>query len=270
MDDERDSLIADLVERGRRRWPRLTEHADAFYERLRLLVAGLSAEDVERLHAEDLFLAFACLRHDAIAISELERTVVDRIPMFVRKLGLSSSAIDELKEDVRIKLIMSESDAPPKLEQYRGSGSLDSWVCAVSIHAALAYHRRAAREQVDLCDNLEQVIWEANEALSLARLQLTDIVSEVLRDVLLSLSSSERILLRMYYVERLTYRQIGRIYAVHYATAKRRIDALVERITTNLKAAIQQRTSMSATEIESIGRVLGDQVNLSIARILGS
>jgi RNA polymerase sigma-70 factor (ECF subfamily) len=225
---------------------------------------------VKQLHAEDLFLSFACLRRDPVAMLELERALVRRIPQFVAKLGLSPSMIDEIKQEVLVKLLMSEDDAPPRLAQYKGSGSLDSWVCAVSIHAALARHRQAAREQVDLCNDLEQVLWEADESLSLASRQLAGLVNQALGDVLVSLSRGERVLLRMHYVEHLTLRQIGRIYAVNATTVMRRIDAITERIKKDVTTVLNERIPMFSTDLESVGRVLEAQVTVSIARILAS
>jgi RNA polymerase sigma-70 factor (ECF subfamily) len=269
MTDEMSAAIARVTERGQARWPQFVLGSDGFTEHVRAHAIGLSSAEIDKLHAEDLFLAFACVCRDPAALQEFRRHVTARLPTFVGKLRLTNVAMAEVEQEVLIKLLVGEDGLPPRLAQYKGRGTLDAWVCAVCLHAALVWHRRAGGDRLELHEDLDEVLVEADASLAVARRQFAGLLGPILRDVLLGLSARERLLLRMYYVEELSLRQLGRIHGVNASTVMRQIDAVLERIAADMKAALRRQIALSSAELQSLGLLLDAQLTLSLLRILG-
>src|SRR5262249_44742648 len=80
--------------------------------------------DLDRLHAADLCLAFACSRGDRVALGTFEREQMREVAAYVgrrRNPDLASEVQQLVRERV---LTPSESGDPPRIASYTGRGPL--------------------------------------------------------------------------------------------------------------------------------------------------
>src|SRR5262245_8723135 len=106
----------ELWERGRARWPALELSFDRF---------GAGAEEASgEVHAEDLFLARACLAGVPGAASTFEREHRDALQAFVARVERRPDAVRELAQELLVEILVGP---PPKLASYSGRGPLRAW-----------------------------------------------------------------------------------------------------------------------------------------------
>src|SRR4051812_47742715 len=89
-------------------------------------------EDLEA-RASDLYLAWACAEGDAAALAHFERAFLTQVDLYVRRLGLEAHVVDELRQGLRIHLLVAESGGEPRVGKYSGRGPLGAWVRIVAV-----------------------------------------------------------------------------------------------------------------------------------------
>src|SRR5258705_8587060 len=85
---------------GRIAWPGVALEERVFVRRAADL--GLSTEQVA-IRAGDLYLAWACTERDACGLAHFDRQYLGRIETYVAGLRMSSDALDELRQELRIR-----------------------------------------------------------------------------------------------------------------------------------------------------------------------
>src|SRR5262249_45310662 len=113
------------------KWPGLS----VTQERFEQFLAERGA--VDGLHTSDLFLACACLDGDSSAIATFDAAFIAPLRSPVGRVKIDSSMLDELKQVLRRKLLMSEPDRPAKIASYSGNGPLQAWVRVSAVRSAL-------------------------------------------------------------------------------------------------------------------------------------
>src|SRR5689334_18979022 len=144
-----------LHEVGRATWPGVHVSATDFANHLALHL-GLSSEAAESLdtRAGDLYLAVGAARGDVAAISVIDRTCIAQVDAALHGM-LSSSEIDDLKQQLRQRLFVGTAGSP-KILDYAGRGELRAWVRASAVRAAISVLRSQKREHVH-----RQDLWSA-------------------------------------------------------------------------------------------------------------
>jgi RNA polymerase sigma-70 factor (ECF subfamily) len=89
-------------------------------------------------------------------------------------------------------------------------------------------------------------------------------------DAVLGLSSHERNLLRHHYIDRLSIDQIGAIYRIHRMTAARRLNAVRQKVVDATRQHLADGAKISATELQSLLRLLKSEMHVSMRRVLGT
>jgi DNA-directed RNA polymerase specialized sigma24 family protein len=62
----------------------------------------------------------------------------------LRRLDLPAPVIDDVKQDVRQRLLVADGARPPRIADFTGAGNLRGWLRVVAINAARQLLRRAA------------------------------------------------------------------------------------------------------------------------------
>jgi RNA polymerase sigma-70 factor (ECF subfamily) len=258
------SAIAAAYQSGRARWPGIQLGED---ELSAWITAGeVTAEQLDR-HGSDLFLAAACSTGEPAAVAALEREFIRKVPVYVARFKLSPDLLDELKQQVRLKLLTGDR---PRIRDYRGHGPLLAWLrmCTIRLALNLPELRRAAVP----ADERE---WELLTGLDpdldklLDRQRHDGTLKEALEKALLSLERREKTILRMHIVDGMTIEDLGMVFHVHRATAARWLVAIRSKIFSGFQQQLHVRLG-TGSEVKSLVRLLGGEIRLSIHRILQS
>jgi RNA polymerase sigma-70 factor (ECF subfamily) len=230
---------------------------------------GVSSQAAEALceRASDLYLAFAAARGDAHAIAEIDRTCIARLDRAIRGV-LPPCDIDDLKQQLRQRLFLGTSDAPPRLLDYAGRGELRAWVRASAVHTAISILRTQSRDRAH-----QQSLWLAAPRIGVdpvnerVRPQLRVELHAAFETALRSLETRDRNLLRQHFLDGLSTDELARLYRVHRVTAFRWLTRARHRLLSRTRRALAGQLSLGRSELDSIMRLVDSQLDISVSRM---
>jgi RNA polymerase sigma-70 factor (ECF subfamily) len=218
-------------------------------------------------HAGDLALALGVARGDAAAARRFDELVGDELVTAARALGRDPAFIDEVSQQTRVRLLIGEGGAPPRIASYRGTGSLRAWVAIAAQRVALNA-RRDAPEGTSTDVLAELVDREPDPELRHLKTLYRAEFRDALVATLAGLPDRRRAILRLRFVDGLELAQIGRMYRVHESTVSRWIAAALEDIGAGTRERLVARLAITADTADSVARMVQSQLDLSIARLL--
>jgi RNA polymerase sigma-70 factor (ECF subfamily) len=282
-------LLGRLEVAARAAWPNLPLTSERFAAYLAARIAP-DATDLRLaladIHADDLFLACACVEGLPGAIAafrERHRSVVTEV---VRGIDPSPSFADEVEQTLFQRLFVAPAAetqdgrhdgtahpherAPlPRITNYSGRGPLAGWVgvaaqrTALSLRRGEAAHKRA-RERA-IADRLS--IDLDPELLYLKQRYRAEFEVAFERAVA-GLSDRERTILRLHLVAGLNLEAIGVMYRVNASTVSRWLASTRERLSAETERDLRQRLNLSPAEFDSLARLVVSQLDFSICRWL--
>ena len=275
-DAELEELLGRVFEEGRAGWPALHLPAESFIrhlaERLPMDRAGKPLADVlKRLRLTDLYLACACVHDVPAAISTFETEYLEKLPELLSYLKQLPAALDEICQQLRVRLLLRAGQQPPRIAEYEGRGTLVSWLRVSATRLFLKLRAAAGEEEEE--DDIA-----ALEALPVPGDDLeVDLIKrryraeflQVVRESFLELTADERHLLRLYYVDRLLTPELGRLFRVSQATVSRWLKSARQKIYHQTKLRLQERLGLSTRDFESLLVVVDSQLDLRISQVLG-
>lgn len=265
-------VLADALELAHTSFPELSLPDGTYLAFLahRIAEGKCPEEVIPSLKVADLYLACACLERDQKAIARLENEYLGaEVDAALCRMETAAVQIEDIKQLISQKLLLGEGDRPPRLQRYAGTGDLRSWLCVVAVRAALDQLRRE-KETNPLDDGmLADAVspGEDQELLYLKRLYSNEFKA-AFAEAMEALTTRERNILRHQVLDGLTLDQIGAIYNVHRATVARWNARLRERLLSDTRKALLTRLHTSGGELESIMRLIGSQLDVSIRRHL--
>jgi RNA polymerase sigma-70 factor (ECF subfamily) len=260
-----EAALAAAVETGQRAWPGLDLKADLFVRHLAQRQVSLGGAE---LRAGDLYLACACAQGLAPAIETLDSTYLARIPAFVTRTINVGEIADELRQQLRQRLLIGDAERPARIGDYRGLGSLESWLRAAAARLALNLLRADQRQQRARA-----------RAAAEAKLALADPETEYLKEMhrpdlekavraaFAAITPRERTLLRLRYVDGVGVGRIATSYGVHRATVTTWLGDAQRRLFRSVREALRLNLELTTTECDSMIRLLNSRLELAISGV---
>lgn len=270
-----DAKLRAVVHQGRLAWPHFELAPQLFAAHLaeRMPGDGLDlAEELDHVRAADIYLACACAHDDPAAMAAFDTSYLSIVGPALSRMRVSPTMVDEVRQLVRQRLLVADGDKLPRIADYAGRGDLRNWVRATAVRTCLNQLRKHKRELLTDDDRIMAAFPADDDDPELAHMknlyrgEFKDSFAEALG----GMTDREQNLLRLYHVDDLTIDQIGAIYRVHRVTAFRWVNKAREKLVTATRRALQGRLNVSPTEVDSIMRLIRSQLDLSLARYLGS
>jgi RNA polymerase sigma-70 factor (ECF subfamily) len=246
-------------EQGRATWPSVSLPVERFASRVAEL--NVNPDDLSR-QAGDLFLAVACADHEPAALRCFESDFISQIPRQIARFALSDDQVDEVRQRIRIKMMLSN---PPGISRYRGEGPLSALLYVTAIRVALdaAMIKPVGDEAL-----LELAAADAGTEIEVARNLYGERFREALEQSFGALSVRDKAILQFHVVDGLNIDAIGAIYGVHRATVARWLVAIRARVFAHLKNTFALKWKMSTSELRSLTVVMREHIHISAARVL--
>ena len=263
--------LAQKLERAAHPWPQVILPPEDF---ARALAERVAADEelmaaLAQLRDGDVYLAGAAALDAPGAIAAFDASILSRVPAYLARVGSSPSAVDEVKQTLRVKLFVGSDESGPRIRQYSGRGALDSWVCAAAIRAARDLQRADARRRDGGGDDELDVLAASDDPeLEVLRARYQGEFRSALGDALAALDARQRTLLRLHFFERLTTVELGRLYAVNQSTASRWLAEARSRVLAAARAGLQDRLGVSESQFESLIELLQSRIDVSFSRLL--
>jgi RNA polymerase sigma-70 factor (ECF subfamily) len=253
------------------KWPGVEVAADAFARHVASRVPdGAELEStLAALNLADLYLACGCVEGVAAAVDTFNARLMSQIGAFVARVASGRDFVDEVAQRLRVKLLVGANGEAPRIGQYGGRGSLESWVCAAAIRVALDLHRGPAAGASADVDELP-LPGPGDPELDYLRHEYADHFRTATADAFGVLSARERTLLRLYYLERLTLDKIAPIYRVHATTVMRWLGEARESILGESRRLLRERLSLSESEVAALLPMMRSGLDLSVRRLVES
>jgi RNA polymerase sigma-70 factor (ECF subfamily) len=259
--------LADLCARGRAAHPALGLDDEVFVAHLAR--SGAAVDDVfSTLHAEDLYLARACLARNGAAIAQLREAYRPVIARYLKRVGHSASIVEEVEQQLWDAVFVG-GDAGPKLASYAGRGPLGGWlgISAQRIALMTLRHEQAenrARNEVAARGRLVAEDPQLAAIKQRYRAQFQDAVDAAIA----TLDDRDKTLYRMHLVDGLTLESIAKVYGVTHPTIMRWLDRARLRLLDEAKRRLREALAVSSNEFDSIARLLISQLELDISLAL--
>jgi RNA polymerase sigma-70 factor (ECF subfamily) len=97
-----------------------------------------------------------------------------------------------------------------------------------------------------------------------------ELMQSAFADAVASLEPRQRLALRYQLVEHLNTERIGALFGVHAATARRWVALAREQLWNATRHGVMHRLGIRPAEFESIVRLVRSELDMSVARLLGS
>jgi RNA polymerase sigma-70 factor (ECF subfamily) len=262
-----------LVREAEARW------SGSFLVEPRTFVAYLTArldpgaEAAARLpsHVADLYLACGCTLRIPEAVKIFEAMLKIEVAATLHRMHLQPSAIDDLCQMTREKLLVGGVGRAPRIVEYTGRGTLRGWTRVVLTRTALNSLRDQKREVP-----LEEALLDHTAAascdpeLSCLRDRFGVALDRALEGAMQSLTAGERVLLRQRFVDDVTTEQLATFHRKHRITMVRRINGILRALRARTQALLASEVGCGHSTAVSIVNMTVGQAHLSIRRYLES
>ena len=215
----------------------------------------------------DLVLAAACAEQEPTAHAAFDAVLTE-----VDAAGASTRSprdiVDDVKQVLRVQLLISKDGKPPGITGYRGKGPLRGWVRITATRELIRHQRKRAREAPSDRPLDEAIGDAADPMLSQLKAEYRTEFATALREAITDLGPEDRTLLRQQIVDQLSIDEIGAAFGVHRATAARWLQRARGALVTATRGRLGARLKLSADEVDSVIRLVQSQLDASVIRYL--
>ena len=267
-----EALLGRVLETARAAWPGVELDGRRFVQHLaRHLPARNAPEALERLYVADLYLARACVEGVPAALALFESRLLPEVYVAVARLKLPPTAVDELRQQVRQKMLVSTPEVPSKLAAYPGTGPLSGWVQGAALWGARLLLRQQAREVRSDDADLAFLVQPGDDP-ELAYLKRTYRAefNDAFTQSLAVLATRQRNVLRLKYLDGMSIDQLGAVYGVHRASAARWVVAAQEALLKETRRRLTERLRLTGSQLDSVLRLISSQLDINLGRLLRS
>ena len=230
-----------------------------------------------RVHAADLYLAFACADQIPGALAVFESSCGGIIDGALSGQATVAFA-DDAKQLVREKLFIGgdtgggdgdEPAAGPRILSYAGRGPLAAWVAVSAQRTALSLRRKEvaahARHRAAAAEELADSV---HPELAYLKRTYRAPFAACFEEAFAALTNRERTLLRLHLVSRLRLEQMAPMFQVNISTVSRWLAGARESLLTQTREGLSRRLHLSPGEFDSLARLLRSQIDVSLVRLL--
>lgn len=265
------ALLDEVVARGRSAWPDIDQSLATFAPFLAERLDGSLPliEALSSARAADLWIACACGAGDDKAIRAFERAYFQEITVAMRRSRSLHVCKEDVAQAVRERLFVARVNTPPKILDYRGQGSIRSWLRITAARIVLNLATRGPREQLAEDDWFARVV-ASEESSELSHMKTTyrGEFRIALESAVAALDPKDRNILRYSFKDGLSIDEIGGIYGVHRATAARWITRAQQHLVERTREALMQRLGAMPHEVDSIVQLIASRFGVSLAGLL--
>ena len=177
--------------------------------------------------------------------------------------------VEEVKQLLRVQLLVAKDGKPPGITGYRGKGPLRGWV-RITATRELIRHKKKARREVPVERRLDHLLDQRHRSRCSPQLkaEYRAEFAVALREAIADLGAEDRTLLRQQIVDDLSIDAIGAAFGVHRATAARWLNRARAALVTATHRRLAARLDLPVEQIESVIRLVSSQLDASVIRYL--
>jgi RNA polymerase sigma-70 factor (ECF subfamily) len=217
--------------------------------------------------AADLALAAACVAQEPTAHAAFER-VLTEVEIAGAATGATQDLIDEVKQVLRVQLLVAKPDKRPDIAGYGGKGPLRGWV-RITATRELIRHKKKRASEVPIEHGLDHFLTtQMDPALEAMKAEYRSEFAVALREAIDELDVEDRTLLRQQIVDGMSIDEVGVAFGVHRATAARWLNRARAALVSATHERLARRLALPVEQIESVIRLVRSRLDASVIRYL--
>jgi RNA polymerase sigma-70 factor (ECF subfamily) len=263
---EIERLLADVVDAATSAWPDVMLSAESFVGRVahHCSTDDTLADWLRRVRAGDLFLATACADRVPNAIDTLDREFLASVPTFLARGGVRDIQADDVRQRVLERLFVGAA----KIGDYSGRGSLAGWLQIVTLRVAMDVKRLRTMPLADSAELEDLRLAGTDPELKLIKERYREPFKQALRAALGALTSEQRNLLKLHFVDGVTLDKLAGLFQIHRATVARRIAQARESVFDSVRNRLQAELGVTRDEFEELLTLLRSRLELSLSALM--
>lgn len=242
-------------------WPELALADAVFLDHVEQCAGDALGPDLD---FAAIYLGCACIHGDPRALAAFEAAYLAELPRTLARITHDAALIDEVKQQLRIKLFVGER---PAITRYV-RGSLGAWLRVVASRLAIDLLRQ--REQPVADDELELVALADPTDAALLKAEYRAPVEAAFAAALAALDPVDRSMLRLCFVDGVGLDGIGRIYQLSKSAVSRRLARCRALLLADVKQRLGSSLGIAPAELHSLLRQVQTTLHLSLSRLLAS
>jgi len=266
---ELEAALVAAVQAGQEAWPEVALDPLEFVAHL---AAGMPdvpdlAVAVAEIHAADLYLACACARGEPRALAGFDEQFLAAVGRSWRPRHPLADFADEVRQLLRVRLLVSDGGGPPRIAGYSGRGPLIAWVRMAATRLGLDLRRRerpGARDE----DELTLEARGDDPELEYLKTRYAAELNEALHTTLAALSARTANVLRLHYQEGMTVDAIGTMYRVSGRTVQRWLAEARRTILDETRRLLSERLGLTDSRLDSLIGLVRSRLDISLSQYL--
>jgi RNA polymerase sigma-70 factor (ECF subfamily) len=270
---EIEAAISAQLAAGRSAWPEFALAPDDFARHLGTVVASEASpvQALAGLYAADLYLACACAGGDATALRALDIHYLQPTLAALSAHRTTADRDEELGQALRMRLLVAEPGATPRIAAYSGRAPLLSWLRTVTSRLAFDLHRQGQRigpaDDVDL--SRLRAAGPDPELDYLKRLYSAEL-GRALVETLAGLSVREANMVRLHYLDGMSMEAIASLFRISRRTVHRSITRSRREIFDKTRALLSERLDISQSEFDTIMGLARSQLDRNLQELFAA
>lgn len=263
-----EQAMAALWAQARATWPDVELAALAFAQHLSRF--RRPDEDPQRfldaIHAADLYLACACAQGLAPALAALDRTLLSQVPAMVGRLDRSPAFADEVRQILRVRLLVAAGGNAPRIADYAGRGPLLGWLRVAALRTGL----NLLRGQHPPAEGPSATALPAGGNLEhdYLRAHYQQAFRAAVKASLAALSAEQRTAVRLHFGAGLSADKIAPMLGVSRRTVYNWLTQSREAILKHTRRLLRDQFHLAADDVDSVIALCRSQADLSISQLL--
>ena len=262
-------IDSELLAAARSAWPDVALDATVFAAFLAAAAAATAdALAPAELDLPALYLGCACVQGEPHALAAFEAKYLSEVPRFVARITSDTAIVDDVKQQLRIKLFVAETGGVPKIALYR-RGSLAAWLRVVACRTAIDLLRQREQPMVAVDEaSFEQRALTDDPRLALLKTTYQAAVSSAFAAAIGQLPATDRAMMRLCFLDELGMAEIGRMYRLSKSAVSRRLSRCREALLADVRRRLRDDHAIAESELDSVMRLVSSQLHLSLPRLL--
>ena len=259
-----ESAWAAALSEARAQWPHVTFDPDRVAAFIASRLVGVDVETaLAAIPAPDLALAAACAAQEPTAHAAFD-AILGEVDAAGASTRAPSDLVDEVKQLLRVQLLVPSDDRPAGIAGYKGKGPLRGWVRITATRELVRHIKKASRTEPPLDRALEA----ADPMLEQLKAEYHGEFAAALRQAIADLDPEGRTLLRQQIVDQLSIDNLGAAYGIHRATAARWVARARAALVAATRTRLAARLRMPVEEIDHVIRLVHSRLDVSVVRYL--
>jgi RNA polymerase sigma-70 factor, ECF subfamily len=257
-----------MLDAARAAWPEVRIDPPQLVEFIAERLAGPDlAAALATAPSADLVLAAACTAQEPTAHAAFD-AVLSEVDAAGASTRSAKDLIEDVKQLIRVQLLVAKDGKPPGIAGYRGKGPLRGWVRITATRELIRHQRKRAREAPS-ARPLDEALGDIDDPiLTQLKVEYRTEFATALREAIARLDAEDRTLLRQQIVDQLSIDEIGAAFGVHRATAARWLQRARGALVTVTRGRLAARLKLPVDEIDSVIRLVQSQLDVSVVRYL--